>query len=292
MNELEYQEIKQVIKDMYFPKASDTEFKAFLFDAQAKGLDPLQKEIIPIMFKGRTTTVVSRDGYVKKAKENPNFLGYRSQPVYENDHFEYSEDNTGFHYEFKTNGFKDRGKLLGAFCHVSMKDPVEDTFALVSYQEVRQNTPVWKSNPTFMTEKVAEVRALKPICNLAGVCSDVELGQNVSGDEEVIDVDTEAEVETQQQTHKKQEHLLDMEIEQPEQPEQQEEDGNMPQYQSVQDVNDYFMDNKTKEGYTAKQLLEIIQQMYENHQINDEIHETLLKQMSNMSPDERYYTEK
>lgn len=186
------EEMKEVIKDMYFPNSTDVEFQAFLMDAQAKGLDPLQKEIIPISFRGRTTTVVSRDGYVKKAKENPNFLGYRSQPIYENDEFEYEENNDGFHYSFKTK-FGDRGKLIGAFCHVSMKEPYEDTFALVDYKEVRQNTPVWKTNPTFMTQKVAEVRALKPVSNLAGVCSDAELGQSVTNeeqvDEEIIDVE-------------------------------------------------------------------------------------------------------
>ncbi len=252
--------MKKIIKDMYFPKSTDEEFAAFLFDAQAKGLDPLQKEIIPIQFKGKTTTVVSRDGYVKKAKQNPDFLGYRSQPIYENDEFTYEENNDGFAYSFKTNGFKERGNLVGAFCHVKMKDPIEDTFALVSYKEVRLNTPVWKTNPTFMTQKVAEVRALKPICNLSGIVSDVELGQNINSDEGTDDEITEETIDVK------------------------------PLFiETQEDVIDYFMDKHNPEGFNKHEIQKELNILLDKKQIDPEYYKELMQYCDQMEETIRIY---
>ena len=252
--------MKKIIKDMYFPKSTDEEFAAFLFDAQAKGLDPLQKEIIPIQFKGKTTTVVSRDGYVKKAKQNPDFLGYRSQPIYENDEFNYEENNDGFTYSFKTNGFRDRGNLVGAFCHVKMKDPIEDTFALVSFKEVRQNTPVWKSNPTFMTQKVAEVRALKPICNLSGIVSDVELGQNITADETVEDEITEEVIDVEPELLETQPQIID-----------------------------HFLDKNKPEGFNKQEIQEELDTLLKNKRITKEYHEELTNYCEKLDEDTILY---
>ena len=252
--------MKKIIKDMYFPASTDEEFAAFLFDAQAKGLDPLQKEIIPIQFKGKTTTVVSRDGYVKKAKQNPDFLGYRSQPIYENDEFVYEEDNDGFKYSFKTNGFKERGNLVGAFCHVKMKDPVEDTFALVSYKEVRLNTPVWKTNPTFMTQKVAEVRALKPICNLSGIVSDVELGQNINSDEGTDDEITEETIEA--------ERLY---------------------IETQEDVVDYFIDKEKAEGFNKYEIQMELDDLLQRKEIDPQYYKELTAYCKEMGESTRIY---
>jgi phage recombination protein Bet len=261
--------MKKIIKDMYFPKSTDEEFKAFLFDAQAKGLDPLQKEIIPIQFKGKTTTVVSRDGYVKKAKQNPDFLGYRSQPIYENDEFTYEENNEGFVYSFKTNGFKDRGALIGAFCHVKMKDPIEDTFALVSYKEVRMNTPVWKSNPTFMTQKVAEVRALKPICNLSGIVSDVELGENINSDEGTEDEINEETVKAAESTSNEKLYIT-----------------------SQEQLLDYFLDQRRPEGFNRYEIKEQLDDLMSNKQIDPKYYEELIPYCEKMDETTRLYGRK
>lgn len=258
-------EMKEVIKNMYFPKSSDNEFKAFLFDAEAKGLNPLQREIMPLRISGKVTTVVSRDGYVKKAKQNPNFLGYRSQAIYQNDYFTYSETPEGFNYEFRITNFADRGELIGAFCHVTMKPPVEDTFAVVSYNEVRRGTPVWKTSAAFMTEKVAEVRALKPIANLSGIVSDVEMGRNITADEEVVDIDPETEEVIEV------EHNSTTSEEPKEAPKKETPKPKNPHYKTIQEVADAIFEGHPNEHPQKIDMVKWVFELYKKGHISKKL---------------------
>lgn len=268
-------EMKEVVKNMYFPKASDNEFKAFLFDAEAKGLNPLQREIMPLRISGKLTTVVSRDGYVKKAKENPNFLGYRSQAIYENDYFTYEESPDGFNYEFKITNFSDRGNLIGAFCHVTMKKPIEDTFAVVSYNEVRRSSPVWKTSAAFMTEKVAEVRALKPIANLSGIVSDVEMGRNITADEEIIDIEAETEAEVEQEPKPETEQVpleqnstSSIRVEHSKKPKPKPKN---PRYQNIQEVADAIFEAHPNQNPQKIDMIKWVFELYKNGHISKKL---------------------
>lgn len=203
----------QLIKNTVAKGATDDELNFFLYQCDKFNLDPLKKEIWfikrvkkvnqngfwdyprlangEINYEGGELVIMtSKDGYFKKAAENPNFKGCQAMEVRENDDFEMDFDGEKFSVKKHKFSAKDRGEILGAWACVTYKDGVKE-WNYVSFEEYCQTsgkegnkyaTGSWKSHPTAMIKKTAEVPLLKRAGGLSGIYTEEEM-QNV------IDVD-------------------------------------------------------------------------------------------------------
>jgi phage recombination protein Bet len=179
MNSIElWQETKQVLKDMYGKRLTDGEFQAFLLVAQKLGLDPVSREIIPQVREGQhgrqVAFIVSRDGYLKAAMRDPGFAGLQSMVVREGDTFEIHPSEGKVVHRF---GSK-RGEILGAWAIAYHKErpPVIFFADFREYYEANKASPTWRTYPSAMIQKVAEVGALRRQFPLSGVVAAEEIG--------------------------------------------------------------------------------------------------------------------
>ena len=179
MNAIElWQETKQVLKDMYGKRLTDGEFQAFLLVAQKLGLDPVSREIIPQVREGQhgrqVAFIVSRDGYLKAAMRDPGFAGLQSMVVREGDQFEIHPSEGRVVHRF---GSK-RGEILGAWAIAYHKErpPVIFFADFKEYYEANKASPTWRTYPSAMIQKVAEVGALRRQFPLSGVVAAEEIG--------------------------------------------------------------------------------------------------------------------
>lgn len=144
--------------------------------AQARGLNPVTKDVYFLRFQGNPQIVVSRDYYEKRAAKNPNYEGKENGIVVLNRKGE-------IEYRKGTIMLKDE-ELLGGWCQVFMKNLTHPVFASVQFDEaVRTKSDgkpmsTWASMPKTMVEKVAVVRALKQAMteDFGGTYSAIELG--------------------------------------------------------------------------------------------------------------------
>ncbi|MFM9419391.1 RecT family recombinase [Thermus scotoductus] len=176
-NEL-WEETKRVLKDMYGKRLSEAEFAAFLLVAQKLGLDPVAREIIPQVREGkegrRVAFIVSRDGYLKAAMRDPGFAGLQSMVVREGDTFEVHPSEGRVIHRL---GSK-RGAILGAWAIAYHKErpPVIFFADFTEYFEANKESPTWRTYPSAMIQKVAEVGALRRQFTLSGVVAAEEVG--------------------------------------------------------------------------------------------------------------------
>jgi phage recombination protein Bet len=179
MNSIElWRETERVLKDMYGKRLTDGEFQAFLLVARKLGLDPVSREIIPQVREGQqgrqVVFIVSRDGYLKSAMRDPGFAGLQSMVVREGDIFEIHPSEGRVVHRF---GSK-RGEILGAWAIAYHKErPSVIFFAdFKEYYEANKASPTWRSYPSAMIQKVAEVGALRRQFPLSGVVAAEEIG--------------------------------------------------------------------------------------------------------------------
>lgn len=208
----------QLIKNTVAKGASDDELGLFLYMCHKSGLDPLKKEIwfmkrakkvqkkdgswdyprLPtgeIDYTGADVTIMTaKDGFFRKACENPDFSHVQSMDVHVNDDFEMEFD--GEKLKVKKHSFKakDRGDIIGAWACVFYKSGFKD-WNYVEFSEYSQKstykgittyTGSWKTNPTAMIKNRAETPILKKAGGLTGIYSEEEMS-NVIDQEEVID---------------------------------------------------------------------------------------------------------
>lgn len=171
----------QIIKANVAKNATDDELKWFLYQASALNLNPLTKEIWFIKYQGGDCIIItSRDGFLKKAAENPEFVGVQSMEVREKDDFKMGVDETGTMQVFRHvwQG-ADRGNIVGAWACVTYKDGSRD-WNYVNFKEyATERNPVWKSNPTAMIKKCAE----SPLLRKAGKMNGVYLPEEIEKDQ-------------------------------------------------------------------------------------------------------------
>ena len=164
-------QLVDTIKSTVAKESTDEELYMFLQISAMYGLNPFMKEIWFVKNKdGSSMIMASRDGYLKIAKQKPNFSKCQSMAVYENDEFE-MEMNMGevinIHHKFKQS---DRGKLIGAYSILKTTDH-NTLVCYVSYREYAKNTPVWRTYPSAMIRKVAENDVLKRFADINGIVS-------------------------------------------------------------------------------------------------------------------------
>lgn len=162
----------QLIKKTIAPGASNEELELFLYTAAQYNLDPLMKEIYFLKVSGKYSPIVARDGYAKIAKQNPNYDGYDSMVVRENDDFKMDAGEGEVHHIFGHN----RGKITGAWARARYKGrPTVVKWAEFSEYRKR-NSNAWDNYPTAMIQKVAETMALRAQFDITGTSSASELG--------------------------------------------------------------------------------------------------------------------
>lgn len=166
----------QTIKDTVAQGATDSELYMFLQISSLYGLNPFLKEIWFTKMQGQVAIMTSRDGYLKIAKENPNFIKVQSVAVYQNDTFETEMINGEVTNVKHTFNHIDRGHLVGAYAFLKSKNEEENLFCYKDFKEYNKGNSVWKSFPSSMIRKVAENDLLKRFANINGITTPEEMG--------------------------------------------------------------------------------------------------------------------
>ena len=208
-----------VIKSTVAKGASDTELQWFLYQASVLGLNPLTKEIWFIKRVKKTKNaygkwdyprlpngqidytdadlviMTSKDGYLKKASENPEFLSVQSMEVRENDEFQMEFDGEKMKVSKHKWQAKDRGRIIAAWAVVNYKDGTKD-WNFINFDEYCQTydglpTGTWKTNPTAMIKKCVENPILKKAARLSGITTAEEMEHIVESDVGIINNDPE-----------------------------------------------------------------------------------------------------
>jgi hypothetical protein len=159
-----------IIKNTVAKGVTDTELAFFLKLASSHGLDPFKKEIWCYKdAKGNLVTFAGRDGFKKKAQENPNFLILRSCEVRQGDNFENNPVEGTVKHSF---GVK-RGDIVGAWAQAEMRDGTKVS-KYVLFEEYNVGSPVWRRNPSAMVAKCAETVVYKQVAGLSGIQADID----------------------------------------------------------------------------------------------------------------------
>lgn len=182
----------KTIKDTVAKGATDSELYMFLQIASMYDLNPFMKEIWFTKMDNQMAIMTSRDGYLKIAKENPNFKKVQSIAVYENDNFLTKIKNgeiTEVEHEFK---HTDRGHIVGAYVFLKTKNGDEDLYAYKDFKEHNKKNNVWQKFPEEMIRKVAEADVLKRFATINGLVTEEELNEdNIDEDKgDTIDVES------------------------------------------------------------------------------------------------------
>lgn len=199
-----------IIKNTIAKGATDDELQWFLYQSHALGLNPLLKEIWFIKRAKKTkqpngnwdyarlpngeidyssadlVIMTSNDGYMKKAAENPEFLGIQSMEVRENDEFEMEFEEGEFKVKKHKFSHKDRGNVIGAWACVTYQNGSKD-WNYASMEEYCQYfadkagkkvaTGVWANNPSAMIKKCAMSPLLKKAGKLSGIYTEEEMAK-------------------------------------------------------------------------------------------------------------------
>lgn len=166
----------QTIKDTVAQGATDSELYMFLQISSLYGLNPFLKEIWFTKIDGQVAIMTSRDGYLKIAKENPNFIKVQSVAVYQNDTFETEMINGEVTNVKHTFNHTDRGHLVGAYAFLKSKNEEENLFCYKDFKEYNKGNRVWKNYSEAMIRKVAENDLLKRFANISGLTTPEEMG--------------------------------------------------------------------------------------------------------------------
>lgn len=167
------------IKNIFAKDLLDTEFKTFVWIWKATGLNPFLREIWAVKYGTQSASIfIWRDWYRKSAQANPEYDYHDVDAVYENDNF--SVKNWVVEHSYN---FKNRGKLVWAYCLVKRKSSTKAMFTFVDFVEyylwnkVIENGVItekikpgkfgamketlWDTKPATMIKKVAEAQGLR-----------------------------------------------------------------------------------------------------------------------------------
>ncbi|MCL1999307.1 MAG: phage recombination protein Bet [Turicibacter sp.] len=135
---------------------SDQEVLLFMNLCKFQKLNPFTNEVYLLKYSSSSpaTTVVGRDAYLRRAYENPNYMGYKSGLVVQRGEAIVQKEGTCLY---------PGEKLVGGWCKVfqMLKDEKIETFKEVSLSEYNTGQSSWKKMPTLMICKVAESQALR-----------------------------------------------------------------------------------------------------------------------------------
>ncbi|CAN7768546.1 recombinase RecT [Paenibacillus sp. LjRoot153] len=166
-------------------KGTEMELKLFVEYCENVGLNPIMRQI---MFQKREaklgprwTPLTTRDGYLWKSRTSPDYVGAPlAGVVREGDEFAFDNVTGLVTHKF---GAK-RGNLLGAWAVMRHKryDTISTFVEFKEYSEACINNPVWRSNPTAMIQKIAEVFVMRRQFPVDGLYTIEEFGVNADLD--------------------------------------------------------------------------------------------------------------
>lgn len=150
--------------------ATNEEFMAFMVVANRYNLDPLTKEIYAFAGKGGgIVPVVSVDGWISLAQQNPQYDGITYDDIFED------------------------GKLVAVTAHVWRKDRTHPTSVTEYMSECKRNTDVWTQWPSRMLRHKATIQAFRLAFGFSGIYDPDEA-------ERIIDIEAEPVEEMPQET--------------------------------------------------------------------------------------------
>lgn len=162
-----------VIKNTVAKGTTNLELAYFLQVSQSIGLNAFNKEIWCYKDnKNNLLVFAGRDGFLRKAQENPLFAGIRSCEIREKDEFKIDVANKSIVHNITKWG-NDRGPIKGAYAIVFRKGG-EPTVELADFARYNKGYTTWKSHPEAMIKKVAETNALKKAFGIAGIQSEYD----------------------------------------------------------------------------------------------------------------------
>lgn len=157
-----WQEPEQLtkVRQMFAPKLSNDEFEIYVQMGIACALNPFLREIWAIKYddKSPAQIFIGRDGYRKIISRNANYDGHIVDAVFSNDTFEVDLVKK---YVRHIPNFKDRGKLIGAYCIVYMKNSSIPHYVFAEVNEYNTGKSSWSQKPATMIKKVAEAQAIR-----------------------------------------------------------------------------------------------------------------------------------
>ncbi len=147
------------VKQIYGKDLTDGEFQTFVQLGKATGLNPFLREIWAVKYGNTAAQIfIGRDGYRRSAQSHPQYDYHHVDAVYSNDgfHFDLSQGEVNHTYNFK-----DRGKIVGAYCIVKKRNSTKPVFVFVDINEYNNGKSVWAGKPATMIKKVAEAQGLR-----------------------------------------------------------------------------------------------------------------------------------
>lgn len=146
-------DVKKYLVSGNADKVTDKELKLFMELCKAQGLNPFLKEAYLIKFGNDASIITGKDVFLKRARANPDFRGFKAGIIIQNDQ--------GFEKREGTFYLKGQENLVGGWASIYIKDwevPFEHSVALA---EFNKGTSTWKTMPAVMIRKVALVQALR-----------------------------------------------------------------------------------------------------------------------------------
>lgn len=136
-NEIIKKEDRNLLLATVAKGATEAEFQMFLEFCKSTGLNPFKKEIWFIKTGQGVQMMTGINGFLTIANNHPQFDGMTVK-IDEQD-----------------------GKLVSATCTVYRKDRKYPSEATVYYSEYAKNSPIWRTMPRMMLQKVAKSVALR-----------------------------------------------------------------------------------------------------------------------------------
>lgn len=146
-------DVKKYLVSGNADKVTDKEFKLFMELCKAQGLNPFLKEAYLIKFGNDASIITGKDVFLKRARANPDFRGFKAGIIVQND--QGLEKREGTFY------LKGQENLVGGWASIYIKDWEVPFDHSVSLAEFNKGTSTWKTMPAVMIRKVALVQALR-----------------------------------------------------------------------------------------------------------------------------------
>jgi phage recombination protein Bet len=178
-----------LIKSTVAKNTTDIELAYFIKFAESIKLNPFQKEIWCYKnSKNQLVMFTSRDGFLSIAQRDKRWNGLISMEVRENDKLTMNPPLGEIDHVVN---WKNRGKIIGAYCLVKPKGCDISTITWADFETYNTGYNVWKSHPAAMIMKVAEVMALKKAFGISGLQSEYDFEIQ---DDKAYAIDTEQKV--------------------------------------------------------------------------------------------------
>ena len=135
-------------------QASPQELQTLLAIVKNRNLNPFTREVYFIKYGNNPAQiVVSKDAFMKRAEQNPNYDGFESGVIY--------EDEKGELKNKKGIILPKGAKLIGGWCEVYRKDRTRPIYREVELSAYNTGKNWWQKAPGQMIEKVAIVAAVR-----------------------------------------------------------------------------------------------------------------------------------